>query len=267
MLENSLARPVGHLGLLNHTRALAKICLFFALALVFICHHQLITLIVWNKEKRLRYFLKSIKSYSQHTLKLLGIKIESQEKPMLACGKLFICNHLSYIDALVLFSYYPSLFVTSKEIQRTFFLGKLATLGGCFFVERRKDLLTEESKQSELMEMKEKLLQGFSVFLFPEGTSTDGRTIRTFKAHFFQLAFDNKVHIQPLLLKYKGKSSNIIPWYGDMTFVDHLYKVCLQKESLVKLLGLHLVNGALYDDKFTLANELHTLMLSEYEKH
>lgn len=118
-----------------------------------------------------------------------------------------------------------------------FFLGHITSLAGCFHVERRKSLRSEELKVRELTEMKEKLARGLSLFLFPEGTTSNGEKVLTFKAHFFQLAIDAQIPIKPICIKYENKKTS---WYGEMTFPSHLLQMCkLQKiEILVKELPL-----------------------------
>lgn len=243
-----------------------KLCAFFGTAIFFILHHELISILVRNEKRKLEYFVRSNKLTSLWVMKFLNIQVDAQNI-LGVNGKLLVSNHLSYIDALVLFSCYPSLFVTSKEIRETFLLGKIAALGGCFFVERRKEKRHELSKTLEINEMKERLNQGFNVFLFPEGTSSDGLTVLPFKATFFQMALDANIDIQPVLIKYQGANQNLIPWYGDQDFLSHLISICFQNKIQVTLKELPTVAPQIFSDRFELSQSLHIKMKDAYEKY
>src|SRR5262249_41938524 len=53
---------------------------------------------------------------------------------------LYVGNHLSYLDVLVISSHVPACFVTSVEIRDTPGLGIIVQMAGCLFVERRNKL-------------------------------------------------------------------------------------------------------------------------------
>lgn len=83
--------------------------------------------------------------------------------------------------------------------------------------------------------MRDQLQNGFNVFLFPEGTSSEGRSVLPFKMTYFQLAVDTGCEVQPLTLKYHGSSKDIPPWYGDMTFADHLMRLCCERKIFASI--------------------------------
>lgn len=203
--------------------------------MVFIVHHTLASLIIRDEKKRLKYFLRSISLTARIGLFILNVKVNRQGLRGEVKKRLIVANHLSYLDVLVLTAYYPSLFITSVEIRETFLLGRVTKLAGCFFVERRREKRTEMTKENELKDMKEKFDANFNIFLFPEGTSSDGKGVLPFKSTFFQLAVDSETPVVPLCLKYSGESARHVPWYGNMTFPDHLLKLCFQKEIFAEI--------------------------------
>ena len=238
--------------------------LFLALMAFFILHHSVVSLLIFNEKVRLHYFLKSISLTSKVALKLLNVKVSKSGVGGEVRQRLIVANHLSYLDVLILFAHFPSLFVTSVEIRETFLLGRICRLAGCFFVERRKKKHYAETKLLELKQMNEKLRQGFNVFLFPEGTSSDGSSVLPFKSTFFQLAVDTQTKTRPMCLKYTGENAHISPWHGDMTFADHLFKVCLQREITVCLTVLEEVEGS---EKTALAKLTHGIISEAYAKN
>lgn len=227
----------------------------------FVIHHTLVSLVIWNEKRRLKYYLRSISMTSKLALRILNVRVAYEGERGEVNQKLLVANHLSYLDVLILFAEYPSLFITSTEIRDTFLLGRICRLAGCFFVERRKQKHTPETKTLELNMMKEKLQDGFSVFLFPEGTSSDGTSVLPFKGTFFQMAVDAEIDVQPLCLKYTGANRDVPPWYGDMTFPDHLFGLCRQKEINAKVVSLPAIRGT---TKMQLAGETFALISGAY---
>lgn len=242
-----------------------KFLIFAFHVAIFILSHVILSLIIRDEKKRLRLILKSNAFHAGLVLKYLGIETFEDEVTPLR-GKLIVCNHMSYLDVLVLFKSYPALFITSKDIERTPVLGQITKLAGCFFTERKKELRTPEASAREINLMKKRLSEGFNIFLFPEGTSSDGSVILPFKAHFFQLAIDTQTPVIPLVMKYLGANRNIAPWYGDMDFVPHFLQVCAEKDFAVSVhqLGQLSPSGR---DKFQLKNEAEMLIRESYEKY
>lgn len=229
--------------MLDIIRAVLKFLGFSATMMCFILHHTVLTLVMRDQEKKHRLFLKNICRYAALVKYLLNIKVYQRGNSSEVKGSLIVANHMSYVDVLILAVLYPSLFVTSVEIKEVPILGQMTQLAGCFFVERRRSKITPGTKAQELGLMKEKLSQGFNVFLFPEGTSSDGSRVLPFKVTFFQLAVDTGAPVVPVCLKYQGLSKSVVPWYGDMTFPGHLFRICLLPEISAELIELESFTG------------------------
>lgn len=242
-------------------KGMVKFSSFAAVLFLFLCHHSLILFVIRDEKKRLKYFLRSIRFTSIIGLWILNVRITCVGLRGEVKERLIVANHLSYLDVLVLFSRYPSLFITSTDIRDTFLLGRICQLAGCFFVERNKRRHTPETKIAELSQMKEKLALGFNVFLFPEGTSSDGAGVLPFKSTFFQLAVDSDTPVIPLCLRYTEKT---VPWYGDMTFPDHLFSLCMEDSITCTLEELPEVVS---DNKTEFARQTFDLIREAYERN
>lgn len=168
---------------------------------------------------------------SAKVLKNLNVKIETKfANPHLFDRNYFmVCNHMSYLDILVLSSIQPAVFVTSVEMEKTFFLGDLAKLGGSFFVNR----VNRRKMKEEVQALQDLLSQGFNVFIFPEGTSTNGQQLLPFKKSLFRVPFQTGFPILPICLKYKTidgepfspENCDRVCWYDEMTFGPHFLQL------------------------------------------
>lgn len=243
-----------------------KVLAFGLHVCVFLLIHAGICLLIRNEKRRLRLILRSNAFHATTACRYLGIESFDDEATEPVRGKLIICNHMSYLDVLVLFTRYPALFITSKEIERTPVLGQITKLAGCFFTERRKHLLTQENAEREMQLMRRRLSEGFNIFLFPEGTSSDGTKVLPFKAHFFQLAVESKSFIQPVVVKYTGENREIAPWYGDMEFLPHFLNVCRESDITVNLYRLPKISTD-GKDRYQLKDEAFAAIRETYEGH
>ena len=142
---------------------------------------------------------------------------------------LMVSNHTSYTDIVLLASLEKLIFITSVEMGENIFMGSVTRLGGSLYTDRKKPV----SLKTEIQRFSDVIKQGFKVVLFPEGTSTDGSTVREFKRSLFQIALKANCPILPVCIKYtkidgkeiNAKNRDLISWYGDMTFLLHYLKL------------------------------------------
>jgi 1-acyl-sn-glycerol-3-phosphate acyltransferase len=254
-----------YLSPLSYFIGVMKFFMMLLLITFFLLHHELVTRLIKNEKQRLNYLLKSISLTCKASLWILNIKVSKDSFKDSSGAKLFIANHVSYVDILILFAHYPALFITSVEMQETFLLGRIASLAGCFFVERRKSKRSNETLLNEIQRLKDKLQEGFNIFLFPEGTSSDGSTVLPFKSTFFQCAIDCQIPIRPICLNYEfGNDPDSICWYGDMTFADHLFSLCFKNKIQAKISLLPTLSPQDYASRFELSEKCHQLIRNCY---
>jgi 1-acyl-sn-glycerol-3-phosphate acyltransferase len=157
----------------------------------------------------------------------IRIHLKHRERKQAARGALLIvANHVSYIDVLIIAALAPSVFVTSVELGSTLFLGMLARLGGSMFVERRKP----SGIKKEISTISSVLGDGFSVSLFPEGTTSNGDQVQLFKNPLFDAAIAVNADVLPICLRYTrvnnkplspGNRDSVF-YYGGTKFFEHV---------------------------------------------
>ncbi len=205
-------------------------------------------------------------------LKILGIKVTVVNRPRdkKALDNVFvISNHLSYLDILIYASVFRSLFITSVEVQNMFFLGLMSRLGGSFFVERRSKtrLLKEIDRIADVIK------KGFTVTLFPEGTSSNGDTVLPFKSALFSAAAKADVPVLPVCIQYQtingqpvtSSNRDLVYYYGDIEFFPHLMKLFFVKQVEVKIEFLEKINSGVRERK-ELVDTVYTAILNCYKK-
>lgn len=204
---------------------------------------------------------------SRVVLSLLHFKIQ-HIGPSPHDGSLIIGNHMSYLDILIYLSRFKTLFVTSVDMKWRFLLGQITVLGGCLYVERRNP----RKLPKELKTLKKFFDNGFTVCVFPEGTSSDGLSVLPFKKSLFQIALETKAPIQPIVLNYtkingepfSEKNNDSVCWYGEMNFFKHFLQLLKLKSIEAELKVLPLIESTQFKDRKALADHTHRIILKHY---
>jgi 1-acyl-sn-glycerol-3-phosphate acyltransferase len=151
--------------------------------------------------------------------------------------------------------------VTSKEIERTPFLGHICRLAGCVFVDRQNKFNLAE----EVREISTALENGLHVVVFPEATSTNGDEVLRFRRPMFKAAQIAHCQVIPFAINYRSldgqevtkQNRDLICWYGDMDFAPHLWRLTGVRRGIVEV---HILPGFEVrddDDLTAVANRAH----------
>jgi len=210
--------------------------------LAFLVYSSLVSLFFINNDEKRKFYIKTTSWFSEKFLKIIGMSVIIKEKDLEKIRSfhgLIVSNHLSYLDILILSSLKPSIFVSSVEVEKTLFLGKIAKIGGSIFVERR----SKSSIINDIQKLSSTLKKGFSITLFPEGTTSNGEKILKFKKSLFNSAIESKVSVLPICIKYLSINKNPITeknrdkvyYYGSIKFAPHFFKLFFAGKIEVKV--------------------------------
>ena len=253
-------------------RAAAKMFVFISAVMTyFVAALTLYPSLKKNPMQARKKIARLISAYARFACWFMGIIVSLKGAERLKQGNnLIVSNHLSYTDILVICSYFPACFVTSVEMRDTPFLGHICKLAGCVFVERRN----KKNLGNEVKEITDALKAGLDVVIFPEATSTNGEEVIRFRRPLFRSAIDSQIPVKPLTLNYRAldnvevslRNRDEVFWYGDMTFVDHLWNFFKHGEIAVDLwVGEDLKIGDEVDHGI-LAEQSHAKVKSHYRQ-
>lgn len=172
-----------------------------------------------------------IRRWHTDSCRIAGVTPTVHGNPVTDRPVLFVSNHVSYLDISVLGSLLDACFVAKQEVNGWPIFGYLARLQRTVFVERKA---VRAADQREVL--RARLMQGDSLILFPEGTSSDGNRALRFKSALFDAAnieLDHgHVEVQPISIAYTrfdgmpmGRMLRpFYAWYGDMELAPHLWR-------------------------------------------
>lgn len=167
--------------------------------------------------------------WSRRGLRLSGIHVEVTGSP--AAAGLIAGNHLSYLDIIVYSAIAPCAFIAKREVRAWPAVGWIATLAGTIYVDRSRRSETHTIQP----EIQSALAAGLRLFLFPEGTSSDGSCVLPFHSSLFQPAVDLQVPVSAATIEYAipdGVAAAEACYFGTMKLLPHLINL-LSKHSVV----------------------------------
>ena len=167
-------------------------------------------------------------------LKMIGVRLELQGGTPAEGPALIVANHVSWIDVQVLNATRPARFVAKAETRRWPVCGGIARGFDTIFLERGniRDAARVKARVARA------LAAGQTVAVFPEGTTTDGRTLGRFYAALFEAAIEAGVPVQPVAIRYPrgdGGANPAAAFVDDMTFLDSLLRVAREPALTARL--------------------------------
>ena len=156
-------------------------------------------LIVISREKWYPQFFKIARFWAKFILIGMGFsyKIKTKQKPKTGESYMFIANHTSMTDIMLMLASVknPFVFVGKKELANIPLFG---------FVYKRTCILVDrssaKSRQAVFLRAQRRLKQGLSICIFPEGGVPDEEIILDdFKDGAFRLAINHQIPVVPLV--------------------------------------------------------------------
>ncbi|CAA7621139.1 1-acyl-sn-glycerol-3-phosphate acyltransferase [Magnetospirillum sp. SS-4] len=173
--------------------------------------------------------------YWRIVARLIGYRVIVRGRPLEGDGPVvFLPNHASYLDIIVLGGVVRAFFVAKSEVAGWPGFGFLARISRTVFIDRRPSASARERNV-----IRDRLEAGDSLILFAEGTSNDGNRVLPFKSSFLAVAEQDvagadgqtrPLPVQPVSIAYTRLDGLPISralrpffaWYGDMTLAGHL---------------------------------------------
>lgn len=234
------------LGWLSYFGKLCYTLYVSIIALITIPIIWLMLFLLPTKPARLlsRFWARNFFRLSFCPLNIKGKENLTEHSPMI-----FVANHTSYSDALLLLSILPLnvLFIAKKEVLTMPIIKTFVKKLGFLTVDRLDFAKNLENKNS----IEEHVRQGHSIAIFPEGTFTYATGLRPFKLGAFNIAVDTNTPICPIAIH----GTRFILRGDTLLCKPHSVKINIGKPILPK------------EKNWSDIIKLHTLVRTEIAKH
>lgn len=176
------------------------------------------------RQRLTRWFLARLSGALPFRVRVEG---ELPAQPML-----WVANHVSWTDIPLLGALQPISFLSKAEVRSWPLAGWLAHKAGTLFIRRG-------SGDSNLVgeQLGRHLQRGRHLLIFPEGTTTDGLSLRTFHGRLLASAIDSGVPLQPVAIRYlrAGQPCPVAPFVGDDDMLSHLLRLLRSQAGEVQI--------------------------------
>ncbi len=215
--------------------------------------------------------------WARGCLTLVGVRMVVHGRPWHQSGDrpvLYVANHASYLDIMVLMALCEAAFVSKAEVRTWPGINLIARLGRTVYVSR-----SARRSRDERDLMGQRLAERESLVLFPEGTSSDGNRVLPFKSALFsvaerQRADGSPLPVQPVTLAYTrlyglplGRNNRWrYAWYGDMALVPHLWRLFATGPAVVEVTFHDPVRFADFAGRKPLAEHCRAVVAGEFSR-
>lgn len=169
----------------------------------------------------------TVAKWTRRILRVANVELTLEGRIPDAPG-LFVSNHRSYIDILVILAHVPATFLCKREVGKWPIVGTVARNMGVVFVDRRDTA----SRLASLERVSATVLDGRRLVAFPEGTTTRGPSMRPTYPGLFREAERKSFDLFPMVIEYADADD---AWVGDDTLMRHLVYWLSKPTTRVKL--------------------------------
>ncbi len=193
---------------------------------------------------------------------LIGLRIQVVGEAAQAKPVLFVSNHSSWLDVLVLGATLEACFVAKHEVGTWPVIRTVARLGRTVFVSR-----TRTGTKGEAGAIRERFAQGDSLVLFPEGTTSDGGRVLPFRSAFLSVADSARV-VQPVSVVFDRlgglpacrRDRPLFAWYGDTDIFTHFWRLARRSNARATVILHGTLEPTEWNDRKALAAACATMI-------
>lgn len=177
--------------------------------------------------KNLKHALMVRQFWVNRSLRMLGVVVDKHGAPPPG-HHIFVGNHRTYLDPIVALMDVRALPVAKAEVADWPVIGYGARVTGIMYVKRD----SKKSRAAVLAAMRETLKLGYSVLVYPEGTTHVLPTTIDFRTGAFNMAAREGFSVVPMAIDYADMGD---AWVGNDTFIPHFLRCFGKKRTYVKI--------------------------------
>lgn len=159
--------------------------------------------------------------------RIAGVRVRRVGMP-LKRNVFYISNHLSWLDILAMAGASGTAFIAKAEIEKAPVVGWLASLNRTVYVSREDRM----GVHAQIERLRDALADNWAITVFPEGTTTDGKSLLKFKTPMLRVLEPppEGVMVQPVMLDYHDAGEDI-SWIGVESGKDNAIRILARRGS------------------------------------
>ena len=210
----------------------------------------------------------------------MGVKLKVKGKLTTKRPLLCVCNHISVFELSTIPVALGGSFFGKKELESWPLIGWMAKKFGVIFIDRRPSHANEA-----LIAIKNELEHvDYPMFIFPEGTSTNGAYVKQFKSSLFDVVEKTGSTVQPVVIHYRlrdGTKINEEDMANHFAYFDNKKMDCgpyckRERSAFMQIFHIMMLGGFLVEievlpvpdlsgmDRKQMAETLHKIISDKY---
>lgn len=212
------------LGFSQFTKAAISFIIFLVSSQIF----TILSFIPWIKRKSREKVLSNYAGFFLKTNLNVRCKVCNQSHETFEKPAMIISNHQSFLDIPLIISLSPKIIMlTTDWIKKSVFAGILGKYSGFLSV--------SESFEENIRILREKVKEGYSVMVFPEGKRSMERRVGRFHKGAFMIAEMLNLDILPIVINTSGSCITPGGLYYKTGSVDlHILDRCILSNSDIR---------------------------------
>jgi 1-acyl-sn-glycerol-3-phosphate acyltransferase len=187
-----------HLNIFYYIIAAIRAILVFGGMILFMLFYGISCIFLKHTKERAFKLRKIYLTY--WCIPVLNIKVEQKGHPS-NIPSLYVSNHRSFADPIVLCSYIDAFVIAKAEVMNYPIINKGAELTGVIWVNRQN----QHSRNHTRSKMVETIQSGYNVLVYPEGTVGKLAHTLPFRKGTFIEAAENNLPVMPVAIEFKHK--------------------------------------------------------------
>lgn len=181
---------------------------------------------------QMHQFIRIKNWWFRRILRALGARVHVVGRMSSQPG-MWVSNHVSWLDIVVLGAYAPVHFVSKAEVARWPVVGFLARQAGTLFL-RRGAHESEHLKN----QMQARIQEGHGVLFFPEGTTGPGHYLRRFHPRLFATVIELEQAVIPVAIRYEHEPQPhpVVYYRAGQTLLQNLWAVLAEPRLDISLI-------------------------------
>lgn len=249
---------------MNTIRAITKLLVF----IIFTITGCLIYLLLYSFLKIFRLPYEPLRNgymrnWAKCSARIFNLRVDYEGKPPRE-PFILVCNHLSYLDIIPLYFFLNCTFVAKKEVKSWPVLGFLVYMMGVIFIDRKNK--SDVVRVNKILTKSLNKYQG--IVIFPEGTSTGGRSILPFKSPLLEYPASQNLEVYVASIHYKTSEKDLeavdsVCFFGArQSFPEHVFLMAKNHRIYCKI---HFNEEPVKaTDRKELAEKLHQKMIRQF---
>lgn len=176
---------------------------------------------------------RTLQQWSAQTLGQLGVSVRWAPWTPPPSAGLVVCNHVSWLDCLVLGARLPACFVAKQELFAWPLMGGILRAAGAIALDRSSPIALADV----LSQSVDRIRRGHLVAVFPEGITTDGTAVSAFHPGLFEAAIATRTPVLAIGLRY-GRHGGVCvdaQWAQESFLAAYLRVMSMRRDLVVEV--------------------------------